>query len=355
MSQPVATTPARFERVIAFRLPPVGPLAGPIPLGRLTTAAGLSVDVNVVEDPTNALLHADRETALRTMTLRGLKGDRELAIDSEVEDIRRARAGRLGGLPVAIVTVSGAATLDLVRDVYDAGDYAFGIDLVNKSEHRSSTDAVIDGVAAALAAACAPIGIHRLCDAVYFFVDDKPYYVGNFSMGTPSVFVTSTWTEEKLQQTRNMIQRAVVDGELRRCYELVAASLELEQDRFRRFFALWTALEVLVNKLHRGIAKDFFARATALAPSTVVQQIEAVMSDKFRLNDRFAMVASHLRPNHVAADIARFAELKRVRDRTTHGQLVRDDALPVDAARALVADYLSAYLTGSGNEPAGEA
>ena len=68
------------------------------------------------------------------------------------------------------------------------------------------------------------------------------------------------------------------------------------------------------------------------------------MPERYRLLDKFAVIAGCLCPDSAAADIKEFAALKKQRDDVTHGTEIEDRDLRAEAVRDLLRRYLDADL-----------
>lgn len=79
-----------------------------------------------------------------------------------------------------------------------------------------------------------------------------------------------------------------------------------------------------MNKLFPAYSAAFFTHIASAHPSPAVSRsldrIESVMRDKYRLVDKFTMLATTLARRDADADIDTFAQLKASRDELSHGQ-----------------------------------
>ena len=75
-------------------------------------------------------------------------------------------------------------------------------------------------------------------------------------------------------------------------------------------------------------------------------RIADVMGERYRLLDKFAVIASCLFPDQAASDIKNFKVLKKQRDEVMHGAEITDAELRADEIRQLVRRYLDADLRG---------
>jgi hypothetical protein len=86
------------------------------------------------------------------------------------------------------------------------------------------------------------------------------------------------------------------------------------------------------------------------ARATYVARIREVMKDKYRLGDKFALVASYLAPEEADVDLEAFHEIKRQRDELMHGMDVSERQLQVGVAQRLAQQYLHRHI-GANEQP----
>ena len=72
-------------------------------------------------------------------------------------------------------------------------------------------------------------------------------------------------------------------------------------------------------------------------------RIKDVMKDKYRLTDKFVLIASFL-SNEIEEDIESFKSMKKLRDDIFHGKEFNEETLPVEDARKLAAKYLKSHM-----------
>ncbi len=75
-----------------------------------------------------------------------------------------------------------------------------------------------------------------------------------------------------------------------------------------------------------------------------LDQIRDVMKDKYRIFDKFTVLACQLSPEDADADVVRFKAAKDMRDKMSHGQDVIEAALPVECVQTLLRKYLRLHL-----------
>lgn len=126
----------------------------------------------------------------------------------------------------------------------------------------------------------------------------------------PTLYLSGAW--DPSQQPAIQAEFAAIRGltSLSRVHELFAASLDGAKDRLRAFQAGWSALEIFVNKVFSRYERDFLGGLTSdsdpNAKEWFVARIHEVMRDKYRLRDRFALIAGVLASSDADADVAEF-------------------------------------------------
>jgi hypothetical protein len=87
--------------------------------------------------------------------------------------------------------------------------------------------------------------------------------------------------------------------DIERVIRLINESLSPDQDRMRRFLSAWMALEVFVNKTfdsyRRRLWQVFSNGLTPTVQRRYLDRIHQVMEDKYRLSDRFVLIATEAR------------------------------------------------------------
>jgi|SRR6056297_2643721 len=72
------------------------------------------------------------------------------------------------------------------------------------------------------------------------------------------------------------------------------------------------------------------------------------VKDKYRLTDKFLLIASFLR-TEITEDIELFKSMKKERDNISHGKEFDEEALPVEDARKLASKYLKNHMLATEN------
>lgn len=120
----------------------------------------------------------------------------------------------------------------------------------------------------------------------------------------------------------------------------------------RAFISAWTSLEILINRIFSIYEDKFIYNIENDHNSHGVNQfltrIKDVMKDKYRLTDKFSLIASYLSAE-VTEDIELFKSMKKIRDDISHGKEFNEETLPVENARKLASKYLMGHLLSTKN------
>ena len=119
----------------------------------------------------------------------------------------------------------------------------------------------------------------------------------------------------------------------------------------RRFLFGWSGLEIFVNSVFVNYEDKIYA-ALGEGPqlklrAASVARIRNVMKDKYRLVDKFILVALGVDARDGDKDAAAFLAAKKSRDALLHGEQVDETDLPTKSVRDLLVKYLQLHLGGS--------
>ena len=184
---------------------------------------------------------------------------------------------------------------------------------------------------------------------VFFREDGKKIYAKELTGGPAHIFVSSPWdvADQASFQADFLVLREF--SSFARVHQLFAASLEQAHDCLRAFLSGWSALEIFVNKVFLNYETEFLGSLTSDADPKArewfVKRIREVMKDKYRLRDRFALIAASLVPGEADSDVANFIEAKKYRDDLAHGKEVDDSDLPVVVVHKVLGKYMRLHAT----------
>ena len=196
----------------------------------------------------------------------------------------------------------------------------------------------------------------KVSSGIYFIdSNEKPLYSLTFQGGRARAIVSKTIDFEKEKEISKLIGLSNENKQLKTPFRLLTQSLETTQDELRAFIFAWTALEILVNKIFTTYEEKFISNVIDDQNSHGVNQfltrIKDVMKDKYRITDKFSLMASFL-SDEATEDIELFKSMKKIRNDISHGNEFNEETLPVENARKLVAKYLMGHMLSSNNASA---
>jgi citrate synthase len=169
----------------------------------------------------------------------------------------------------------------------------------------------------------------------------------NITMTSTSVLVPEQ-AKEAVKLARALL---VAPKNLRHIPRLLAQSNENRLQSLNAFISAWAGLEILIAATFQQYEESWTTSINGGLPTSalnVANRIRTIMKDKYRLTDKFAIMASALDPQNADQDIIDFSNLKKIRDEFFHALSTDPESLPGETARRLLRKYLSLHLQKSG-------
>lgn len=186
-----------------------------------------------------------------------------------------------------------------------------------------------------------------LVDCVLFYRDDgKPIFCYEIE-GHATAHVASPITQDLANEAARFASQLSRGHFYSDVIRLISKSMNLNSDQLLSFLSAWAALEIFISKTFKEYENLLFEHvesSSIQAHPEVIKRMRDVMSDKFRLADKFAIIAGALGKEDVDADLKTFADLKKVRDKLLHGKNVQIRSLPCETTRNLASKYLRLHL-----------
>lgn len=317
-----------------------------------------SITITLTQDPTEEATQAWRWIALANVLLNGLAGRRgegeveeliQTEYDAEVERTQQ----RFGKGPYLIFSREG--TVDDFECPHQRSHKSFdiGLDGPPATAFKGPSIPFLRDVLAALTLRIPEFsGYDEILNNVVYTRDDgRPFYVFHPN-ATASAVVGHAIPDDVWDSLDETLATLPKSDELDSVFRLLRTSLESHGDRLRAFLAAWFGLEILVGKLFKQYETAFFDRIKAHAAGNNtsmphVDRIQDVMSDKYRLSDRFSLIATELVEGDATPDIEAFRKAQKVRNDLLHGTDIKDSALPVGQVRDLLRRHLELHLVRS--------
>lgn len=296
----------------------------------------------------------DRAQSVGYLMLKSLVGQREssdlrVEVETEIRRIRERRNKELEHSETLVFIAEGEAQADFSRPNRETDDYVLGFELVNKER---IAEAHSDQVNAVLAALCLStehetIQIKRMRGDAYLINEaGKPVYSFDVS-GSGEAFVSERTTDEVIKQAQSQA-KSMSKHSLSRVYRLLVQAISRDNDKLRRFMFGWSALEILINKVFSDYEKLFIQNLLGADPASHTQRyferIRDVMKGKYRIADKFVVVAACVSDDSVETDIQDFVKIKEVRDALLHGEPIDEESLPISETVGLLKKYLRRHI-----------
>jgi hypothetical protein len=316
----------------------------------------------LTDDPEPFFLHID-QSAVASGLLKGLLGVSAPGQGSKFEEWF---AGELGNVKASRANQKGVYLVfhgetDLPAPNFgmrrDTEAFAVCFDAVDKSEVRELFRPAIQAVIAILSLslpANADPQIERIGEVIYLVEpnSEKPIYTYTAEFGVARLSIASPLPEAIISDAAKRISKIVDkkiigDKTLARPVSLLITSLNRATDALQAFIAAWSALEIFVNASFKATYEtqwfDIMKGGAPVAAKAVFERFKDVMSDKYRLSDKFLIIASVLDASAAATDDCEFRQLKSVRDGVSHA-LETPAHLPTEAVQRLLAKYMLLHI-----------
>lgn len=311
--------------------------------------------VLLTKDINSHCLNLDIGLASASLLLRGMFSGEKLqdlpvAIDDEVAKIQEERLSKKKTGAYVVITIKGNAELNINQKLHRETDrFRICFDAIGKESLRKLHEEKINSIVSSLSMCTGP-EYHAVREASgIYFIDEsgKPLYSFTMQGGHARLIISKPIDNEKENEIAKIIGLSTSNLQFRTPFRLFAQSLETTQDELRSFTSAWAALEIFTNKVFSIYEKKFITNIANDHNSHGVNQfllrIQEVMKDKYRLTDKFSLIASFL-SDEIEEDIELFKRIKRLRDDIFHGKEFNEKTLPVEDARKLVAKYLKSHM-----------
>ncbi len=296
----------------------------------------------------------DRKTSVANMLFSGgLKdvGDDSIAprLTALMRSAKEDRLKTVGSGAALVILKAGSTASFAPSHVRELEQFAVCFDAVPEDWKDGLSRGEVSALIAALGVTLPKlIGVEKVSEAIVFFRDDgKPVFTFRFIMGRARAYVSSPVSAEDVTRVKERFRQIEAEPSLDRVVRLWHSALE-KGDNLRAFLSSWNGLEIFIGKVFNEYeALTFDGLAGDLQRSSIqryLRRIRDVMKDKYRLTDRFGLVAAHLSPSESDVDFATFSKAKDDRDSLSHGQDVDEDELPVLEVQALTRKYLRLHL-----------
>ena len=324
-----------------------------IELGNSTTCRFI-----LTRNPDSVLEKVERGIAIGQLMLKGIVGlstepEFNVALESELTEIRAERRRKSGSFPVLAIEARGDIDATLGEFPVDRGEYIVTFDALNKQAIRRAHRSEIDAIQLAVSLESELPSRFSFLNEGTYLIDEtgKLVYSMSLSMNADLVVSKGLSIEEynRVSARYAMLQQS---SEFTTIQRLFAEMADFGAGRLKAFLSGWTALEILIAKAFNTYEEEFLSPLKSAGQPTLrdrfLDRVKVVMSDKYRLTDKFAVVAAVLFPtalDEVLNEVyKKFQALKELRDKILHGREYQENELPVHDLAPLLRKYIIAHL-----------
>jgi hypothetical protein len=271
-------------------------------------------------------------------------------LESRIEEIRGERRRKLGTNGVLTIESRGNVEAKVEEPTRDFGEILICFDPIDEDALKEQCRHDITTIIASLGIATSGnYKTERLAEGIYLIDEAGKVIHPRFPRVGGLTVYSSNPIEQRIVEAVKEYSTMLTEARgLERVSNLFVQSMNLEHDDFRRFIFGWTALEILINKVFRNYERTFVdelvSGASVHGAPRYFTRITEVMKDKYRLVDKFSVIASILADESSDADIEQFKLIKGVRDDLFHGQDVLETSLPNAELQSLLSKYFRTHL-----------
>ncbi len=312
----------------------------------------------LTRDPDSLLANVERGAALGSLMLKGLFGPQTaaafpIALEAEIERIRAERKKRTGAHTVLVIEANGEIDASISEPTRELEEFIVTFDAINKGDIRRAYQSEIDKLKLAISLESeTPFRFSLLAEGAYLYNEaGKIVYSITFSMSAEGVVSSNLSAEgcERISARYDLLQKSKDFDSVQRLFSQMADS---ETERLKAFLSGWAALEIFIGKAFNIYEQVFLSPLKNAAQATLrdrfLNRVRDVMKDKYRLTDKFAVVAAVLFPTapdiESEDDYKMFCRLKKLRDSISHSDEFVENNLPVHAIAKILRKYVVAYL-----------
>jgi hypothetical protein len=306
----------------------------------------------LTNEPDPYLYEHDLSAKLAEALLRGMFAPASIDdlgswLASNVSQLQQTRKDRFGSRPFLIFGHESEeeVVLDIQREL---DTFVICFDAIDKQRVQQKSAASLSRLLASVALHIGNVdGYDKAAESVTLRREDgKTVFTYSPSAGEVRV-ITGTIPIDVHEKISASYDAMGHNTAVERAVNLMSFSVEQHQDRFRAFVASWTAMELLINKLFPNYERTLYAQLAdteSEANRSFFARIREVMKDKYRLLDKFSLVALSLSPDTADGDLQSLKQIVEIRNDLIHKQSVRDEQLPVEALQQLLRKYMIKHL-----------
>lgn len=267
---------------------------------------------------------------------------------------RTARKQKIGAQAVLVFEAFGEAEASLKDPCRELEGFIVTFDAVDKQAIKRVHQRDVEAMKLALAFESEMPSRFSLLSEGMYLTEDSGRIVYSFTptVSAATISVSTGLTPDRASRISARYQRLQQVGDMETLQRLFTQMADTEADPLKAFLAGWAALEIFVAKSFKTYEERFLSPLKNAGQSTLrerfFQRVREVMKDKYRLTDKFVVVAAVLFPDEadhvVLHDFETFRQLKELRDSIYHGEEFSEKNLPVYELAAVLRRYVVAHV-----------
>jgi hypothetical protein len=315
-----------------------------IELARLTAP---SVEVLLTVDSEPHFTHIDRQSAVLARLISSGVTKFDEPLTSEIADAKRSRNTQTG----LFLVIDGEMDIpqQTLGDRIDGCEFGIILGEGGKADIRGKVESLVQSVLVSLTLSFKSFGFTKIGEAIYLNEagSTKPIYLFDLAGRPAKLTVSRMLASVDIETARASTSKLMSDKNLSRPVGLLKTSLDTTTDELQGFIAAWSALEIFTNATFKSTYENgwrkMLEQGIATSAKPALERFAEVMTDKYRLADKFLIIASMLDSTAAPADDIVFRQLKKFRDGLLHA-LDMPSTLPTIDAQHLLLKYLKLHL-----------
>lgn len=315
----------------------------------------LGVTVLLAKDIDKHCLEIDKGIACENMLLRGVFNPNKIAslymgIQTEISKIQEERNSKKK-TSFIVIKIRGDVELNINEEQHiETDDFHVCSNAIDKdtlfNQHKHTVNSIVSSISIISGS---EYHAENFLNYIYFrHTNGKLLFSYTGKAATLRAICMKRFDDATIRDSSELINRLINNKQFKSVSRLLAQSLETKQDKFRAFLSAWSAIEIFINKVFVQYEAKFISNVdndhSSHGVSKYLERIQSVMKDKYRLTDKFTLIASFL-GDDIENDINLFNRIKKQRNDIYHGQAFDEEILPVEDARRLISVYLKKHLT----------
>lgn len=313
-----------------------------------------SISAILTRYPENYCLNINREAAIASITqhmihtnVAGLSFEEKLP--QEINCIADQRKEQFKDNQILVVNVIGEIEPNFSEDlIKDYGDFVVCFDAVNRSNISQQSAKLTNLLISSLYLSTERYFEFNRILSGFHLQDEEGKLFYSFSLEVSGkCTISNPVSDNSIIKTTEYANKIAQSSLSKKVISLMSQALDENNDVLKSFLFAWSALEIFIQQAFKEYEQKYIDNILGNNPLILTkkyfERIKDVMKDKYRLNDKFIVLADLLCSETAEQDLIEFQAIKKNRDDFVHGEYINEDELPVRKTVILLKKYLCAY------------